>query len=311
MKYEFSPVINVNIIAENEKYIQELPKVKNKEVREKRIVVRRPSSLNPFYFFKLARFAKRCNVLHIILRDDTLGFSKGMLGLYYLMVIFIVKFPSGPAIIVTSRRKSFFHYPFRLFADFNLKKKPTEAELNGVYTRAFLLSGAGHPDSIYKIPIQKERINWLRQNARGSILEIGCATGYILNYCGGGTGLDIDKYRIEIAQKKYPKSRFVTGDATKMPFKNKEFDVVMIPEILEHVPMEIAAKIVHECERVGKKLLITVPNAGKKNYDKDLVENPEHLWFPTSEKMRKMIGENTNITTSRNEDFLFITKGKQ
>ncbi len=307
MKYEFSPVINVNILAEQEKHINELPKTKNKEVREKRIIVRKPGSLNPFYIFRLARFAKKCNVLHIVLEKDALGFSKGMLGLYYMIFIFVVKFPAGPAIIATTRKNSFFYYPFRMFADFNLKK-PTQAELDGAYVRAFLTSGAGHPDSIYKIPIQKERINWLRKNASGNILEIGCATGYILNYCGGGTGLDIDKYRIEIAQKKYPKSRFVAADATKMPFSSKEFDSVMIPEILEHVPMETAGKIIRECERVGKKLLITVPNAGKKNYDKDLVENPEHLWFPTREKMEKIMGKDIKVETSSNEDFLFVTK---
>ncbi len=308
MKYEFSSVINLNVLAEKEQYISELPKSKNREVKQRNIVVKNPSSFNPFYFFKMARFAKKCNVLHIILSGDNFGFMKGFFGIYYLMLIFLIKFPSGPSIVTTFRKKSFFYYPFNLFSDFRIKRKATQNELDSIYVRAFLMKGAGHPDSIYKIPIQKERIEWLKKNSYGSILEIGCATGYILNYCGGGTGLDIDKYRIEIAQKKHPKSRFIAGNATKMPFRNKEFDNVLIPETLEHVPMEMAAKIIRESERVGKRLLITVPNAGKKNYDKDLVENPEHLWFPTKEKMQKMLGKNTRIETSSNEDFLFVVK---
>lgn len=308
MKYEFSPTINLNIIAENESYIKELPNPKNKEVKQHSIIIKNPSSFSPLYYFKMARFAKKCNALHVILSGDNFGFLKGIFGLYYAMFIFLVKFPSGPAIVTTFRNKSFFYYPFNLFSDFVIRKKPTSEELDGIYLRAFLLSGAGHPDSIYRIPIQKERIDWLKKNVTGNILEIGCATGYILNYCGGGTGLDIDKYRIEIAQKKYPKSRFIAGDATKMPFKNKEFDTTLIPEILEHVPYEVAAKIIRECERVGKRLLVTVPNAGKKNYDKDLVENPEHLWLPTKEKMQKIMGKEIKVYTSSKEDFMFIVK---
>lgn len=139
-------------------------------------------------------------------------------------------------------------------------------------------------------------------------MEVGCATGYILNYLGGGTGIDIDRHRIEFARKKHPNSTFLVQDAAKTTFKSKDFDTIIIPDILEHVPYETVPKIIKECKRIGKKILITVPNAGKNNCDKNLIENPEHLWFPTKKIIRKILGNKAIIEFSRNKDFIFVTK---
>lgn len=163
-----------------------------------------------------------------------------------------------------------------------------------------------HPDRIYLIPQQAERVAWLKKHANGKILEIGCSTGYIIGKLGG-VGLDIDRYRIKQAKEKRSGAEFVIADAANQPFGNMSFDTVVISETLEHMDFGKAKKIVKESLRVGKKVLITVPNAGKKNYDKTLVENPEHMWFPTPRLIRGICPENTKIEYTKNEDFMLVT----
>ncbi len=293
-------MIAINVLSKTE-----AKKVVMDDAEVKGIAIKSPGSINPLYFFRLARLAKRCNVLHI---QGGFGGLKGLLGINNALFLFVVKFPAGPKIIISLDKKSVFDYPFLLFGDYIIRKGLPAQELKSLYLKAFVDGGAGHPDSIYRLPLQRERIGWLKKNSTGKALEVGCATGYIINYVGGGTGIDLDELRLGIARKKYPKRAFVYGDAAKMPFKDKEFDTVLVPEILEHVPFKIARKIVKECERVGKKLLITVPNADKKNYDKSLVENPEHKWLPTMQRMTELLGENIKVEYSKKNDFMFVTK---
>ncbi len=166
-----------------------------------------------------------------------------------------------------------------------------------------------HPDRIYLIPQQAERVAWLKKRASGKILEIGCSTGYIIGKLGG-VGLDIDRYRIKQAKEKRKGVEFVIADAANQPFGGMAFDTVIISETLEHVDFGKAKKIVKESLRVGKKVLITVPNAGKKNYDKTLVENPEHVWFPTPRLIREICPKNIRIEYTKNEDFMLVTASR-
>ena len=251
--------------------------------------------------FFIARRVKQCNVLHVHLAGSMFGPFNLFLPLFYL----VVRYPHGPSIITSGKitHTLFVREIVRQFADFVLSELPDD--LTGLYKKAFFANGCGHPTWIFRSGYQKERLIWLKKNAGGKIFEVGCATGFILNYLGGGTGIDIDKLRIEYAKQRYTTSKFYVADATRMPFKKKEFDTVMLPEILEHVPFNVARKIVAESRRIGKKLLITVPNAEKKNYDRNLVENPEHLWYPTQKLMETLVPDG-KIATSPGKDFFFV-----
>jgi glycosyltransferase involved in cell wall biosynthesis len=130
-------------------------------------------------------------------------------------------------------------------------------------------------EDFYNKAHQRKRLQWLKENSKGRILEIGCSTGYTLNYVNGDTGIDIDKERLERARKLRPHLAFQYADACNLPFRDKEFDTAMVPEVLEHVPYEKAKEIVKEATRVGKQVLITIPRQEK------YLRNPEHLWIPT------------------------------
>ena len=164
---------------------------------------------------------------------------------------------------------------------------------------------SGHPDTIYDDKKQRERINWLRDNTSGISLEIGCAGGFVTSYVGADVGLDVNGCRIRFAKTNRPEKDFITASALCLPFKEKAFDTLLIPEILEHVPIVQAEIILSEAKRVGRKILITLPNADKLNYDKSLVENPEHMWFPTRELVLNLL-KTRNIQYTSENDFILV-----
>jgi len=164
---------------------------------------------------------------------------------------------------------------------------------------------SGHPDFIYDEEKQRERIDWLKENVSGSALEIGCAGGFVTSYANADVGLDINPWRIKFAKVKHPEKDFIIASAAALPFKGKAFDTVLIPEILEHVQLDYAEKIVTEAKNVANKIVATVPNADKENYDKLLVENQEHLWFPTKKIILDLMG-NCVIEYSTQNDFMLI-----
>ncbi len=176
------------------------------------------------------------------------------------------------------------------------------ARLVEIYMEVF----SAHPDTLYASERQKERLDWLKKSLSGNALEVGCATGYVADYAGANVGLDLNVYRLRLAKKRYCEKDFILSNAMYLPFKEKAFNTVLIPEILEHLPLEFAEKIVLEAKRVGEKILVTLPNAEKVNYDRSLVEAPEHVWFPTKELIQKLI-KDCKIGYTRENDFMLVS----
>ena len=45
----------------------------------------------------------------------------------------------------------------------------------------------------------------------------------------------------------------ITASATQLPMKDKEFDVVLASDMLEHVPPDLRETVIGECLRVAQK----------------------------------------------------------
>lgn len=98
-----------------------------------------------------------------------------------------------------------------------------------------------------------------------SFLEVGCAEGYYLKFIINKNnsqyihrvGLDLAKGHLNKARANVCGSELVLGDAVKLPFKNRCFEIVFCSEVLEHVldPQ----KVFTELTRTSKKyVLLTV-----------------------------------------------------
>lgn len=175
----------------------------------------------------------------------------------------------------------------------------------------------GHHDALYDIPIQRERVRWLWDNVTGRTAEMGCANGYITEQCGGVVGMDINLNRLMVARAIRRGCAFEHRDITQpLPYPDHAFDTVLLPEVLQDIPFEQVPHVLGESVRIGRRLVITMPNAGKPDYDRALVENPEHLWGATAEKVQQLLaaipqhavpGAIIRVDTSPGQDFVYAT----
>lgn len=101
-----------------------------------------------------------------------------------------------------------------------------------------------------------------------SVLDIGCSIGWFPRIA---TSLDAsqvcaiepDAAKIKIAKKAAPKAKIYQGYAGSLNFPNKQFDVVTLFDVLEHVPKKTEGEVLKEIRRVLKSkghLLIGTPN---------------------------------------------------
>lgn len=128
------------------------------------------------------------------------------------------------------------------------------------------IEGPTHKETLEQ-ECQKRRIEWLIDNSVGDILEIGCNYGYIVADAatktgGKGIGFDINGENIKLARKIYASRRdlyFFEVDVTK-DWAEREFDTVMFPDVLEHIPEDKLEFVLTSAATVTKNnLLITLP----------------------------------------------------
>ena len=89
-------------------------------------------------------------------------------------------------------------------------------------------------------------------------LEVGCGIGVLSSYLAEKykwevTGIDLDSEQIERAKNDYRENKylkFFEADATKLPFGDNEFDLVLSVDALHHIPNR--NKISGEINRVLK-----------------------------------------------------------
>jgi len=119
----------------------------------------------------------------------------------------------------------------------------------------------GHPGLEY---LQKET-----RKAK-AILDVGCGEGTKLNSVAlnhqNATGVDINRYAITLAKKKYPQLNFIHHSGKKLPFKDGEFDLVYSTFALEHTQNH--RLFLQETIRVLRskgKIVILCPNFGSPN----------------------------------------------
>lgn len=100
---------------------------------------------------------------------------------------------------------------------------------------------------------------WIRENASGQVLDIGCADRWareVLNSGCSYVGLDYPG----TAATMYATKPDVFADGARLPFSEQSMDTVLLLEVLEHVqrPMEVLAEI-SRVLRPGGLLLLTMP----------------------------------------------------
>lgn len=101
----------------------------------------------------------------------------------------------------------------------------------------------------------------------GRALDVGCGFGglsmALQRHFNQVSGIEILDGRVEWARKRASKSEIVCGSATKLPWADEWFDLVMSTDVLEHVPFKDQELVGAELMRVlkpGGYGFITVPS---------------------------------------------------
>lgn len=101
-------------------------------------------------------------------------------------------------------------------------------------------------------------------NPEIKVLEVGAGNGRIIGKLSE-LGVDGDEYynctsidiNIDLSlyvSEHYPRVKTYVGEIIKLPFKDKEFDLVYTHEVLQHIDPSEIDKAVSELRRVGKEV---------------------------------------------------------
>lgn len=145
--------------------------------------------------------------------------------------------------------------------------------------------------------ITKDRIGFISRlvsNLNIKLLDIGVGYGFLEKKLEKSNvsifGIDVSPKSISRVKSLY-KGSFVVASIKAIPFKNNFFDVVCIPEVLEHlftIESDLAMKEVDRVLKSDGKLIISVPL-----YDKVYPDHPSgHVRMYTPEKLFQELDKN-------------------
>ncbi len=128
--------------------------------------------------------------------------------------------------------------------------------------------GGYHYDPRFWTGTVKRLKNYYRLADGASVLDVGCAKGFMLHdfkQMMPGlriAGLDISQYAYDNALSDV--KPFITiGNAKKLPYPDKSFDLVISINTVDHLPLEDCKKAIQEIQRVTKKNAFLTVNAWK------------------------------------------------
>jgi SAM-dependent methyltransferase len=132
----------------------------------------------------------------------------------------------------------------------------------------------------------------------GPLIDVGCGLGYLTRYFLDlgikAIGVDISKENVKVAKKVAPNGSFILVNGVKLPFRDEWFTTVILNDVLEHVPYDLAHPMLNEIRRILKadgKLYISVANRYQIREPHTLIPFltwlPKPCWDPTCRLIRK------------------------
>ena len=112
--------------------------------------------------------------------------------------------------------------------------------------------------------IAKKLIKTYKLNNKSKILDVGCGKGFLLFEIKkllpgiSITGFDISSYAIKNCKKEIKNNLYKFDLRKKLPFKNKEFDLVISINVLHNFKNYELFKILPNLNKISKKKFIVV-----------------------------------------------------
>jgi len=123
----------------------------------------------------------------------------------------------------------------------------------------------GHPSYLWRAG-QERRLALMRQYVAlegARVLDVGCGLGLYVRrlreLAAEVHGVDIDPAKVQQASQTLPNIR--EGSAEALPYADGFFDLVLLHEVLEHVPDDVkAVSEAHRVLRRGGRIMVFAPN---------------------------------------------------
>lgn len=128
-----------------------------------------------------------------------------------------------------------------------------------------------YANSSFDLWFQRLLLKWVRKDLK--ILDVGCGVGRVLVPLAKKgcevTGVDISKEMIKTCRTRVRKEhlenkvRLMVTSADQLPFQSQSFDLVILSEVLFHIPDPLLSKVVRESTRVVRKggnVIVTANN---------------------------------------------------
>ena len=144
--------------------------------------------------------------------------------------------------------------------DINLARKFGKEFFDGDRSHGY---GGFNYNPKYWSEVVKDFTNYYDLNSNSRILDVGCAKGFLVydltNYLKSQNiyGIDISSYAIENCKSEIKKNVF-TGQAHKINFPDKFFDLVISITTLHNYEIDGVKDCLKEINRISKKAFITV-----------------------------------------------------
>lgn len=133
------------------------------------------------------------------------------------------------------------------------------------------------------------------------VLEIGTATGEVLNYLkpSRGVGIDLSPKMIEFARAKFPHLEFVSASIDQFHAKER-FDYILLADVIEHIenPNGLFRKLKELCA-ADTRVIITMANPAWE----PLLGLLERLRFKMEEGPHYRVSEKETVLMAANNGF--------
>ncbi|MBA7602439.1 hypothetical protein ES703_09528 [subsurface metagenome] len=97
-----------------------------------------------------------------------------------------------------------------------------------------------------------------------SVLDLGCGPSSPIQYCKNikySVGVEAFKHYLEASKKKKIHTKYLNKKIEDIDFPEKNFDAVIMIEVLEHLPEEKGLIILKKAEKwAKKKIIVSSPN---------------------------------------------------
>jgi ubiquinone/menaquinone biosynthesis C-methylase UbiE len=116
------------------------------------------------------------------------------------------------------------------------------------------------------------------------LLVIGAGYGYeVVNYIKNG--YDVQAVDIFVPEVKMVQDVTIQCSAEHMPFDDKEFDICHCTEMLEHVPEDVADRVILEAKRVSRQFVFTIATRGDAPFNTHINIHPGWWWMDRFDRL--------------------------